>query len=84
MNAETIWSAILTFVSGMLILGLKDHRGEVKELQTTINQIRVDIASNYVSKTEFQQDFARIITRLDILDVKLDRIIENYRPKGDS
>ena len=53
----------------MLILAIKDHKVDVKELQGTINQVRVDIAS----KTEFQLDFARI----------LDRIIENYKPKGD-
>lgn len=69
MSPETI----LTFISGMLILAIKDHKVDVKELQGTINQVRVDIASNYVSKTEFQLDFARI----------MDRIIENYKPKGD-
>ena len=80
MSPETIWNAILTFISGMLILAIKDHKVDVKELQGTINQVRVDIASNYVSKTEFQLDFARMMVRFDILD----RIIENYRPKGDS
>jgi hypothetical protein len=83
MSSEIIWNVILSFISGMLILALKDHKTEVKDLHTAINQTKINIAANYVSKAEFQLDFARIMARLDILDVKLDRIIENYRPKGE-
>jgi tetrahydromethanopterin S-methyltransferase subunit G len=49
-----------------------------------MNQTNVDMAANYVSKVDFHVDFARMMTRLDTLDAKLDRIIENYRQKGDA
>jgi hypothetical protein len=82
MEVSTLWNVLLSFVSGLLLWGWKSHMDEVKRLQILLNRTREEIAREYVTKEEVHADINRVMTRLEVLDAKLDRLIEGYRPKG--
>jgi hypothetical protein len=83
MLPDQIWTAILSFITGFALWQLNGRKEELKQLTCELNQCKFEMARDYVTKEEQQIDVNRIMARLDMLDVKLDRIIENYRPKGD-
>ena len=49
-----------------------------------LNRTREEIAKEYVTKEEVHADINRVMNRLEVLDAKLDRIIEGHRIKGGS
>jgi len=79
MDMSTVWSSILSLVSGILLWGWKGHRDEVVRLQILLNRTREEIAKEYVTKQEVHADINRLMDRLDNLDSKLDRLIEGNR-----
>jgi len=79
MDMSTVWSSILSLVSGVLLWGWKGHRDEVVRLQILLNRTREEIAKEYVTKQEAHADINRLMDRLDNLDSKLDRLIEGNR-----
>jgi len=83
MLPDQIWTAILSFITGYALWQLNVRKDELTQLACDLNECRIEMARDYVTKEEQQIDVNRIMARLDLLDLKLDRIIENYRPKGD-
>jgi hypothetical protein len=55
---------------------LKSYAEEVKRLQILLNRTREEIAKEYVTKAEVHTDINRVITRIDNLDAKIDRLIQ--------
>jgi len=76
MTTEIIWSAILSGILGLVTLVLRNHVDEVKRLQILLNKTREEMAKEYVTKTEVHADINRVIARLDLLEKKIDRLIE--------
>jgi hypothetical protein len=56
---------------------LKDKSDELKRVQILLNRTREEVAKEYVTKTEVHADINRVLDRLDRLDEKLDRLMEN-------
>jgi hypothetical protein len=77
-----IWNTLLTFTSGLLIWVWKEHVAEVKRLQILLNRTREEMAKEYVTKEEVHADINRVMNRLEVLDAKLDRLIESNRIRG--
>jgi len=84
MDAGTIWSAALTII--MALLGfivkakdaeLKDTKEELARVTILLNRTREEVAKEYVTKVEVHADINRVLDRLDRLDEKLDRLMEN-------
>ena len=84
MDAGTIWSAALTII--MALLGfivrakdaeLKDTKDELARVTILVNRTREEVAKEYVTKQEVHADINRVLDRLDRLDEKLDRLMEN-------
>ena len=46
-----------------------------------INRTREEVAKEYVTKTEVHADINRVLDRLDRLDEKLDRLMEDRHSK---
>ena len=84
MTPEMIWSAVLTFAISVAGWFMKGNADELKRLQILLNRTREEIAREYITKEEVDAHINRIMKRLDVLDAKLDRIIESYRTKGGS
>jgi hypothetical protein len=78
----TLWNAGLSLVVGVIGWVLKDKAGELARISILLNKTREEIAKDYVTKTEVHADINRVMNRLEVLDAKLDRLIENIRVKG--
>ena len=79
---NTIWNIVLTAGFGLLSWVLKDKADELKRVTILLNRTREEVAKEYVTKTEVHADINRVLDRLDRLDEKLDRLMENKHVLG--
>ena len=78
----TLWNTGLSLVVGIVSWVLKDKAAELSRISILLNKTREEIAKDYVTKSEVHADINRVMNRLEVLDAKLDRLIENNRVKG--
>lgn len=76
MEASDLWSAGLTAGIGLIGWVLKSYVSEVQRLSILLNRTREEIARDCVTKGEVHHDIDRVISRLDAMDAKIDRIME--------
>jgi hypothetical protein len=74
---NTIWNIVLTTGLGLLSWVLKEKSNELNRITILLNRTREEVAKEYVTKTEVHADINRVLDRLDRLDEKLDRLMEN-------
>jgi hypothetical protein len=74
---NTVWNIVLTAGFGLLSWVLKDKADELKRVTILLNRTREEVAKEYVTKTEVHADINRVLDRLDRLDEKLDRLMED-------
>lgn len=93
MEWSTVWNSALTIVLALMgvVLRSRDNeiavlrgdrkhdREELDRLQVLLNRTREEIAKEYVTKMEVHNDINRVLTRLEQLDAKLDRLILEKR-----
>jgi len=72
-----LWNIALTVSIGLISWFAKTMWSEVQRLNILINRTREEVAKEYVTKAEVHKDMNRIIDRLEALDNKLDRFLEN-------
>jgi hypothetical protein len=72
MTAEMMINFALTAVLGIFGWILKSHVDEVKRLQILLNRTRED----YATKNDLHSDINRVLSRLDLMEKKIDRLIE--------
>jgi hypothetical protein len=77
-----IWNIILTTGLGLLSWVLKEKSDELSRVTILLNRTREEIAKEYVTKVEVHADINRVLDRLDRLDEKLDRLMENKHASG--
>ena len=78
---DNIWNIILTTGLGLLSWVLKEKSDELNRVTILLNRTREEIAKEYVTKTEVHADINRVLDRLDRLDEKLDRLMEDRNAK---
>jgi hypothetical protein len=76
MELTALWSFGLTGASGFIIWWVKNQHDELKRISILLNKTREELAKEYSTKTESNTSIDRVITRLDALDAKMDRILE--------
>jgi len=74
--SHLIWNVILTLVIGPLAWWIRSSHDEIRRQDILLNKTREEIARDYVSKRELEQDLGRILNAIEKLDEKLDRIQE--------
>lgn len=79
-----VWNTVLSLVIGIMSWVLKEKSSELSRVTILLNRTREEIAKEYVTKVEVHADINRVMNRLEVLDAKLDRLIENNRVKGAS
>jgi len=79
---EHVWNIVLTTGLGLLSWVLKEKSDELNRVTILLNRTREEIAKEYVTKTEVHADINRVLDRLDRLDEKLDRLMENKHASG--
>ena len=73
---DALWNAALTAVVGFIVWWAKNQHDELKRVQILVNRTREELAKEYSTKVEGSASIDRLITRLDTLDAKMDRILE--------
>jgi len=72
------WNAVLTAAFAMAGFLIKRQADETDRLQILLNRTREEMAKEYVTKQEVHADINRIMNRLEVLDAKLDRLMEKH------
>lgn len=76
MDLDTLWNVALSAVVGIMGWLANVWHSELQRLQILLNRTREDIARDYVTKAEVHADMNRVISRLEALDAKIDRLME--------
>ena len=71
-----LWNTALSLVIGIISWVVKEKASELNRITILINKTREEIAKEYVTTIEVHADINRVIARMDILDAKLDRLLE--------
>ena len=71
-----MWNVLLTLVVAPLFYTIRSNTSENKRVDILLNKTREEIARDYVSKRELEQDLTRILTAIQKLSEKLDRMQE--------
>ncbi len=77
-----LWNTVLSLVIGIISWVLRDKAAELARVTILLNKTREEIAKEYVTKVEVHADINRVMNRLEVLDAKLDRLIESNRLRG--
>jgi hypothetical protein len=72
MEMTDLWSSVLTLGVGFIGFVLRGYVLEVQRLQILLNRTREE----YVTTSDNSASMNRLFGRLDLLDAKMDRILE--------
>jgi len=78
MSEVMLWNTVLSVLLGLTGWVLKEKSYELNRITILLNRTREEIAKEYVTKVEVHADINRVMGRLEVLDAKLDRLIEGY------
>ena len=78
MSEVMLWNTVLSVLLGLTGWVLKEKSNELSRITILLNRTREEVAKEYVTKVEVHADINRVMTRLEVLDAKLDRLIEGY------
>ena len=76
MEMDAIWNVGLTAGLGFIIWWAKNQHTELSRVQILLNRTREELGKEYSTKVESNASIDRLITRLDALDAKMDRMLE--------
>ena len=72
-----VWNIVLSLVVAPLAWWVRTTHDEMRRQDILLNKTREEIARDYVSKRELEQDLTRILHAIQKLSEKLDRMQEN-------
>jgi len=70
------WNIFITLVLAPVLYSIKSNTQENKRLDILLNKTREEMAREYVTKQELKNDFDVLISRIDKLSEKLDKLFE--------
>jgi len=76
MTPEMLWNLALTAILGFVSYVLKGYADELGRLRILLNRTREETAKEYVTNSEMHSDINRVLTRMDALDAKIDRLLQ--------
>ena len=70
------WNIFITLVLAPILYSIRQNSDETKRLDILLNKTREEMAREYVTKQELKADFDVLISRIDKLGEKLDKLFE--------
>jgi hypothetical protein len=70
------WNIFITLVLAPILYSIRQNSEETKRLDILLNKTREEMAKEYVTKQELKADFDVLISRIDKLGEKLDKLFE--------
>jgi hypothetical protein len=76
MDVNTIWSAALSLIIGILWFFIREKLEDVKRIERLLNITREEIARDTATKAEVQRLTEHIDQRFNRLEAKIDQLIQ--------
>jgi hypothetical protein len=76
MEMQTVWSAVLSLVTGALWFFVREKLEDVKRIERLLNITREEIARDYATNSEVQRVTDHIDQRFNRLEAKIDQLIQ--------
>lgn len=76
MEMDLLWNVGLTILIAPGTYAIANLFVRMNKVQQDINDFRVEVAKEYVSKEDYQDSLEQVLRRFDKLESKIDRIIE--------
>ena len=71
-----MWNVLLTIVIAPIVYSIRQNFVELKRIDVLPNKTREEVAKNYVTKDEMENNTDRVIRMLNKLEAKLDKLFE--------
>jgi hypothetical protein len=72
-----VWNMVLTGIVAVLGFVVKEKFAELQRLGILLNRTREEIAREHVTRAEVRADAQMLLDRLDRLEQKIDRLVNN-------
>ena len=74
-----VWNLALSGVVAVIGYVMKEKSDELKRLNILLNKTREEVARDHVTRAEVRADAQLLLDRLDRLEQKIDRLVEQHR-----
>jgi hypothetical protein len=74
-----VWNLVLSGVVAVIGYVMKEKSDELKRLNILLNKTREEVAREHVTRAEVRADAQLLLDRLDRLEQKIDRLVEQHR-----
>ena len=74
-----VWNLALSGVVAVIGYVMKEKSDELKRLNILLNKTREEVAREHVTRAEVRADAQLLLDRLDRLEQKIDRLVEQHR-----
>jgi len=74
-----LWNIILSVAMAATGFIVKNLFDELKRIQILLNRTREELPKEYVTRAQLDADVNRIFDRLDRLESKIDRLMEQHK-----
>ena len=71
-----MWNILLNIVIAPIVYSIRQNFVELKRIDVLLNKTREEVAKNYVTKDEMENNTDRVIRMLNKLEAKLDKLFE--------
>ena len=71
-----MWNILLTIVIAPIVYSIRQNFVELKRIDVLLNKTREEVAKNYVTKDEMENNTDLVIRMLNKLEAKLDKLFE--------
>ena len=73
------WNLVLSGVIAFIGYVMKEKSEEITRLNILLNKTREEVARDHVTRMEVRADAQVLLDRLDRLEQKIDRLVEQHR-----
>jgi uncharacterized protein YaaN involved in tellurite resistance len=77
MEMDLLWNVGLTILIAPGTYAIANLFVRMNKAQQEINDFKVEVAKEYVSKEDYQDSLDQVLRRFDKIESKIDRIIES-------
>ena len=74
-----VWNLVLSGVVAVIGYVMKEKSAELTRLNILLNKTREEVARDHVTRMEVRADAQVLLDRLDRLEQKIDRLVEQHR-----
>ena len=74
-----VWNLVLSGIVAIIGYVMKEKSDELTRLNILLNKTREEVARDHVTRMEVRADAQVLLDRLDRLEQKIDRLVEQHR-----